>query len=126
MKLPELAWRASDRDRSRPISVAYEVDGVRIGDVARSSLLVRIFSKAEKGRVGALAYVRPKVRRFISNETSVALGEVARVVVHFLDEEGRPVDGPTSGACFAGDWLASSDSRWPFDCPVPIHEVCDW
>lgn len=26
------------------------------------------------------------------------------------------------GGMFSGDWLYSSDSRWPFETPVPVHD----
>lgn len=54
-------------------------------------------------------------RRNIQKDT----GEVKRVRAVAVERRGNEV--VSVGQMFSGQWITTSDSRFPFDCPVPCH-----
>lgn len=102
------------------LSVTFEVDGQPVeldGQVSKSERthVVEITTNPQGAAAGRKVVMRPKV----AERLGLGYGDaIVRAVVRPVDSD----DQVRTSGMFDGRWAESSDSRWPFFTPVPIHD----
>ena len=112
-----LAYRT---DSTTPVRVLFDINGTRTklnGSVfdGYTDLVVEITTNPTGHAPGRLVVLKREAAE------QLGLGHAHTIVRAVVRPVGEFADAQPGGM-FNGTWLEASDSRWPFETPVPVHD----